>query len=160
MKVLRIATPDELENENKQQLADFAAFVKKAGEATASHVRTAKCLVQLLHSGKLVGTAALKTDKSYRNSCFKKAGVEELASTFPLELGYVVVDNNLRGQGVSHLLVAAALSQRSKDGVYATSNLVNLAMHKALQSRGFVRAGVPWASTKQGQYLALFLVVS
>jgi GNAT superfamily N-acetyltransferase len=157
MNILRIATPDELEKENKQQLADFAAFVKNAGEAAASHVRTAKCLVQLLHSGKLIGSAALKTDNGYRISCFKNAGVDELAGRFPLELGYVVVDKDLRGRGVSHLLVAAALSQRLKDGIYATSNLVNLAMHKVLESQGFVRAGVPWPSTKQGQYLALFL---
>src|SRR5262245_5125523 len=156
MKILRIVTPDELKKEDKQKITDFKAFVKTAGEATASHVRTAKCLVQLLHSGKLIGTAALKTDQGYRSSCFKNAGVEKLAEGFPLELGYVVVDKDLRVQGLSHLLVAAALSQRLEDGVYATSNLVNLAMHKVLESRGFIRAGVPWASTKQGEYLALF----
>lgn len=148
METLRITTPEELEKENKQQLADFAAFVRKAGEADASHVSSAKCLVQL-HPGKLIGTAALKTDKGYRNTCFKKAGLAELADKFPLELGYVVVDPTLRGRGLSHLVVAAALSQRENAGVYGTSNLLNLAMHKVLESRGFIRAGVPWESQKK-----------
>lgn len=159
MESLSIVTPDELKKINKYQLADFTAFVTKAGEASASHVNSAKCLVQL-HSEKLIGTAALKTDRSYRNSCFKKAGLAELADKFPFELGYVVVDLALRGRGLSHLVVAAALSRREKSGVYATSNLLNLAMHKVLESRGFIRAGVPWESKKKPeQYLALFLSV-
>jgi GNAT superfamily N-acetyltransferase len=157
MEILSIATPDELQKVNKQQLADFAAFVRKAGEAKALHVNNAKCLVQL-HSGKLIGTAALKTDEGYRNSCFEKASLADLADKFSFEVGYVVVDPTLRGRGLSHLVVAAALSRREKAGVYATSNLLNLAMHKVLESRGFIRAGVPWESqTKPGQHLALFL---
>jgi GNAT superfamily N-acetyltransferase len=159
MEILSIATPDELEKIDKQQLADFATFVRKAGEATASQVKSAKCLVQL-HCDRLIGTAALKTDKDYRSGCFEKAGLAELADKFPLELGYVVVEPTLRGRGLSHLAVAAALSRREKAGVYATSNLLNLAMHKVLESRGFIRAGVPWASKKNlGQHLALFLSV-
>lgn len=157
MEILSIATPDELRKVSKQKLADFAAFVRKAGEANASHVNSAKCLVQL-YSDKLIGTAALKTDKGYRNSCFEKAGLAELADKFSFELGYVVVDPTLRGRGLSHLVVAAALSLREKAGVYATSNLSNLAMHKVLGSRGFIRAGVPWESqTKPGQHVALFV---
>jgi hypothetical protein len=156
METLRIATPDDLDKENKGQLAEFAAFVRTAGEANAMHVNSAKCLVQL-RLETLIGTAALKTDKNYRNACFKNAGLDELAATFPLELGYVVVDPKLRGRGLSHLVVAAALSQREKAGVYATSNLSNLAMHRVLESRGFIRAGVPWESQKNSGYLALFL---
>jgi GNAT superfamily N-acetyltransferase len=158
MEILRVATPGELKEQSNHHLDDFTAFVKSAGEADASHVKTAKCLVQLYRSERLVGTAALKANSSYRNSCFKSAGVEELADSFPLELGYVAVDKELRRRGVSHLLVAAALSRREKSGVYATSNLVNLPMHKVLETRGFTRAGVPWESKKKpGQYLALFL---
>ena len=156
METLRIATPDELKKENKQQIADFVAFVKDAGEASASHVDTAKCLVQL-RPDKLIGTAALKTDRGYRISFFKEAGVEDLADRYPLELGYVAVDNDLRGHGLSHLVVAAALSRRENAGVCATSKLSNLAMHKVLESRGFIRVGVPWESNERGQYLALFL---
>jgi hypothetical protein len=158
METVSIATPDEIKISNKQQLAEFAAFVRKAGEASALHVDSAKCLVQL-RAANLVGTAALKTDKKYRISCFKEASLPDLADQFPLELGYVVVDPTLRGRGLSHLVVAAALSRREKSGVYATSNLANFAMHKVLESRGFIRAGVPWESkTKRGQSLALFLL--
>jgi GNAT superfamily N-acetyltransferase len=157
METLNIATPDELKKINKQQLAEFATFVKKAGEASASHVNSAKCLAQL-RSDRLIGTAALKADKVYRNNCFKKAGLAELADKFPFELGYIVVDPTQRGRGLAHLLVAAALSRREKADIYATSNLLNLAMHKVLESRGFIRAGVPWESQiKPGQHLALFL---
>src|SRR4051794_15345285 len=108
MEILSIATPDELKNSNKKQLADFAAFVRNAGEANTSHVNSAKCLVQL-NPDKLIGTAALKTDKGYRNQCFEKAGLAELADKFPFELGYVVVDPMRRGHGLSHLVVGAAL---------------------------------------------------
>jgi GNAT superfamily N-acetyltransferase len=159
MEMLSIADPDTLQKENKQQLVDFAAFVRNGGEAKALHINSAKCLVQL-RSDKLIGTAALKTDKSYRNTCFERAGLTELADKFPFELGYVVVHPPLRGRGLSYLVVAAALSWREKSGVYATSNLVNLAMHRVLESRGFIRAGVPWESElSPGQYLALFLSV-
>lgn len=116
METVSITTPDEIKESNKQQLAEFVAFVKKAGEASALHVDSAKCLV-LLRASKLVGTAALKTDKIYRNGCFKRAGLADLANQFPFELGYVVVDPTLRGRGLSHLVVAAALSRREKSGV-------------------------------------------
>jgi predicted GNAT family N-acyltransferase len=137
METLRISTPSELRKENKRQLKDFADFVRSAGEAEATHVETAKCLVQL-RSDKLIGTAALKTDQAYRKSCFENAGVQKLVDKFSLELGYVVVDKSLRGRGMSHLLTAAALSRRENRGVYATSNLANIAMHKVLKSRGFI----------------------
>lgn len=58
MEILSIATPEELENVNKKQLADFAALFREAGEAHALHVNSAECLVQL-HSDTLIGTAAL-----------------------------------------------------------------------------------------------------
>jgi GNAT superfamily N-acetyltransferase len=157
VEILSIAAPSELKKLDKQQVADFATFVRKAGEASALHVDSAKCLVQL-HFDRLIGSAALKTDEGYRNTCFERAGLAELRDKFPFELGYVVIDPTMRGRGLSHLVVAAALSQRENAGVYATSNLLNLAMHRVLESRGFVRAGVPWQSQKKaGQHLALFL---
>jgi GNAT superfamily N-acetyltransferase len=160
MECLTIATPDELNEQDGKHLVNFQTFVKKAGEATATHVDSAKCVVQFFSSGKkLVGTAALKTDRDYRRSFFRRAGVEELLDRFPLELGYVVVDENLRGRGLSYLLVTAALSRREKSNVCATSNMTNLAMHSVLKKQGFIRAGVPWKSeTKPDQYLTLFLL--
>lgn len=157
MNLLTISTPGEIKLEDARQLEEFAQFVKTAGEASASHVETARCLVRL-QSGKLVGTAALKTDTDYRASCFSNAGIHDLAASFEVELGYIAVDPDLRGHGLSHLVTAAALTRRDNSGVYATSNLKNLAMHKVLESRGFLRAGVPWESKKKkGEYLALFL---
>lgn len=157
MNTLTVSTPEELKAEDERQLEVFAQFVKSAGEASALHVETARCLVRV-QSSKLIGTAALKTDADYRANCFREAGLLDLANKFDVELGYIVIDPKFRGCGLSYLVTAAALTRRDKSGVYATSNLQNLAMHRVLESRGFTRAGVPWESKqKKGEYIALFL---
>jgi hypothetical protein len=156
MQELAITVPSNL-GEVNLRLSDYENFVRKAGEADPQHLKTAKCLVSFFSDG-LAGTAALKSAKGYRQTVFSKAGVKKLAERFPFELGYIVVRSDLRGRGISHMLTAAALSQREGHGVYATSNLSNLGMHSVLLSRRFVRAGIPWESTKKpGEYLALFL---
>jgi hypothetical protein len=156
MEKLAIISPTELKDIDLR-LEDFETFVRREGDADPAFAKEAKCLVCYLAGG-LVGTAALKTNQGYREKCFKKAGVQNLADHFPLELGYIAVVEGFKSRGISHLLVAGALSQREGMGVYATSNILNARMHSGLEKRGFFTVGVPWESeTKRGEYVALFL---
>ena len=104
-------------------------------------------------SERLSGTAALKKPtEDYRKRCFQNAGITNLERSFPLELGYVVTHTDLRGRGLAHLLVAAALNQREKEtGVFATSESSNFAMHRILDSRHFERAGKDWPAPRKDE---------
>jgi len=159
---LEIRRPDEFSPEEKSR---FAKFVELGGEVAARWVLdrldSTISIVQYFHADDLAGTAALKVPRvDHWKGCFEKAQVAKLQKQFPWELGYVRVDdkNDLQGRGLSHLLVAAALSARDGKGVYATSELSNLRMHQVLRSRQFERVGDSYKSKDRDVRLGLFVL--
>jgi hypothetical protein len=163
MDELKIGKPDDLNDDEKAELIEF---VKAAGEVpgiTLEHVKQAVCVVRLRSADALIGAAALKTPyDTYRTDRFAKAGLAGAERHYPLELGYLAVQTDLRQRrGLGHLLVAAALSRREKTtGVFATSEISNFGMHSILASRHFERAGADWEAPRKNtpdRRLALFL---
>ena len=96
--------------------------------------------------GRIVGAGALKTPlRHYRQSRFANAGASIDGFEEALELGYVVVHNDWRGQRLSGDLVQAIA--KTIDGpVFATTD--NDIMFNNLARSGFVKVGTDWQGSK------------
>lgn len=147
---------------SEPEIKDFVSLVLAGGEVTAvgleDRVRRAELLVFLQHDGCLKGIAAVKNPVThYANEVFRKAQVPNRRSAYQFELGWVFVMPSSRGAGFSHQLVATALSSIAGQGIFATSNADNVAMHRALGAHGFLHIGVTFASNRGNHQLVLFV---
>jgi predicted GNAT family N-acyltransferase len=95
--------------------------------------------------------------ETYRQSVFQKANALTSESEYPFELGWVFVSPSARGRKFSNKLVHTAISVADGKGVFATSRLDNIPMHKALEAHGLSRNGSAYASRHEDRQLILFL---
>lgn len=144
------------------QIAAFVELVISEGEVDPydlqERVENARTLVMLYDEGVLVGTAAIKNpEPDYRAGVFDKAASDLSASSYPVELGYVVVAKSHRGQKLTWQLVDAALPFAGTEHVFATTRTDNDAMHRVLPARGFIASGEPYDSIEHpGSHIRLF----
>lgn len=140
-----VVNPADLSNE--KLLA--AAKLVKTGGALVAEIDQLKA--RLLRSYKLtvycegavvLAVASLKRpDTNYRNGVFEKAGVEIDGFGAAAELGYVTVDDSMRGKGLARRLVAPLMKKRGGP-YYATTDLC--AMKTILSRAGFAQQGSEW----------------
>jgi len=144
----------------------FCCLVMEGGQVLArgleGRVRSAMALVFLYDGGvgDLAAVAAVKHPHSrYRESVFRNAGAVQLASGFPLELGWVFVRPEHRRKHYSRMVCAAAVQSIRPKGrpVFATTRADNVAMHRTLGHLGFSRHGQPWDSKRPQEELVLFV---
>lgn len=154
----RTTKPADMSAKDK---AAYIAFVLAAGEVNAATlpdlVDQAVALVTLHDGETLIGTAAIKNPyEGHRSAEFRKAGCEDQADAYPLELGWVHVHEDHRGQKHGYALVEAAMTSVGGRPVYATTK--NMGMRdKVLPRYGFVRTGTDFASTREpDKMLSLF----
>lgn len=139
----------------------FQELVAHAGEvigaALTANIANARVLVMLKHEGIVRGVAAMKRPQdSYRAKIMKQAAVALPRSDYPYELGYVFLEPNLQGRGLSHRLVSEALAHSDGAAVFATVRTDNVAMRTALYRAGFAEAGQPYLGL-QGRSIGLLL---
>lgn len=145
------------------QIAAFVELVISEGEVNPYYLRerveNARTLVMLYDEGVLVGTAAIKNpEPDYRVGVFDKAASDLSASTYSVELGYVVVAKSHRGQKLSWKLADAALPFVGTEQVFATTRMDNEAMHRVLPAREFIASGKPYDSIEHpGSHIRLFV---
>jgi GNAT superfamily N-acetyltransferase len=147
---------------SQEEFQNFVSLVREGGEVDERNLETraraSHRLFFLTERNCLIGVAALKNPSgTYRQSVFQKANVSISDAAYPLELGWVFVSPNSRGKGLSYKLVDAAVSVAEGEGVFSTSRLDNIPMHKALEAHGLSRHGSAYASRREGQQLILFL---
>ena len=128
---------------------EFIAFVRKAGEVDPATlpdlVERAPALVTLHDGQTLIGTAAIKRPyDGHRRGEFEKAKVGELADEYPLELGWVHVHSDHRGNGHGPALVAKAIAAVPGQRLYATTK--NDKMKPILEAYAFAVQGDPYSS--------------
>lgn len=93
----------------------------------------------------VVGVGAIKRERrKYGAKVSKQCGVDFPPET--LELGYVAVDANHRGHGLSHRIAATLLSLH-KDRLFATT--YSERMKATLAKAGFVQKGTEWKGRRQ-----------
>jgi predicted GNAT family N-acyltransferase len=106
----------------------------------------AQCLAFAFVGEQLAGVACLKRPlEDYKRVVFKKAQSRAHPSEFNSELGYVSVEPNFQGMGLSSKL-ADALLKCSSGKVFATSAAGNSRMHATLERFGFRKEGDAYAS--------------
>ena len=142
------------------EVARFCELVRAGGEVDEAGLRErvmrAERLVFSRDGDCIVGVAGLKNPyDEYRAGVFAKAGVSN-PSDFPLELGWVFVVPERRGQGLSNGLVESGVAG-VETGVFATSWVDNAAMHSGLRRYGFEQAGQPYESERSERKLLLFV---
>ncbi|HEX8055262.1 MAG TPA: GNAT family protein [Novosphingobium sp.] len=129
-----------------------------AGNALSTNIANAKIIVLVRWKGIIRGVGALKRpQRSYREKVEKKAKLELLESNYPYELGYIYFEEGLRGQGLSHRLVALALEQGHCAGVFATVRTDNAIMRAVLETAGFTPAGDFYPGSKPGTEIGVLL---
>lgn len=145
------------------QIDAFAGLVVSEGEVDAHQLRerieNSRALVMIYDDAILVGTAAIKNPgPEYRNGVFEKAKSTQLASSHPIELGYVVVAKSHRGLKLSWRLADAALPFVGPDPIFATTRVDNIAMNRVLPARGFISSGGPYESIEHpGSHIRLYV---
>jgi GNAT superfamily N-acetyltransferase len=140
----------------------FIACVRAGDEVSVqglvARIRNAVALVFAKIDGGFVGVAALKRPQpSYRGRISSASGATLSAAEFPFELGWVSVSPEARRQGLSFSMSEAALGQSGGAGVFATSHVDNIAMHRSLEKLGFQRAGDPYPSGRARRLLQVFV---
>jgi GNAT superfamily N-acetyltransferase len=134
----------------KDELRAFCDLVKKGDEVDPDGLEDRVWRASLLVFGFLDGTLACvggmkDPDKGYRARVFRKAGSKLIPEDFPVELGWVMVEQRFRRRGFG-MRVLNALIGSFEQNVYTTSRIKNEPMHGLLVSCGFSREGRPWRS--------------
>lgn len=135
-----------------QLVVDGGAVFGTVGEI-ATRLKNARLLVLLREEGtdRIVGVGSLKTpDPGYRLNKFADAGIAIGGYEDALELGYVVVAEDKRGEQLSGLVVDL-IAKEVREPTFATTD--SNTMKNNLSRSGFTRVGRDW----QGQKGALSL---
>lgn len=140
----------------------FLALVAKGGEVNPAFARAgmerAEWLAFAFVGDRLAGVACLKRPlNSYSHGVFEKAKSRLDAREFNVELGYVSVEPEFQGIGLSSKLTGAILNVSSAK-VFATSAAGNARMHATLTRFGFRKVGTGYTSDNDStKQLCLFV---
>ncbi len=156
MKECPAIEPLEPASISEQDRSRFHDLVVEAGEvvgaALAANIANARALVVVRDAGTIRGVAALKRPQgSYRQKIAEQAQVDLAQSAWPYELGYIYIEPEFQGRGLSHRLVAAALKHRDGAGVFATVRVSNRRMRATLERAGFAPVGETYEGLQGGR---------
>ena len=145
----------------EEERREFARLVREgfrgSDESLPDRIRNAKWLGFHYAAGdNLTAIAALKApDARYRNDVFNSADAGVGSAGYELELGWVFVFPDERGQGIAGDLCRKLLARSPRSPVFATTRPNNDPMIKILLGLGFARVGKPFP--RRDEMLALFL---
>lgn len=147
---------------SKEERAAFIALAGKSNEVEPQDLESgfdrARFVLWTNDARVLTGVSALKIPRqSYREGVFTKAKSALNHGDYPLEFGYLYVEEDRRKNGYGRVLVKKALSLAGKDGVFATTREANKDFHPFLVDQGFVLVGEPYKS-KRGEFNLLLFV--
>lgn len=154
-----VLTPAEC---NVEELKAFKEVVVAGNSVPAEgllgRIRNAVKLVFVRDatSNKLVGVGAIKTPKdSYVERVFNSASCEmKDPADYTRELGWLAVTADAANQGIVKQIIGWLLS--GFEGKLFSTTYAESEVAKALSDAGFVRTGVPFASSRDDRTLTLF----
>jgi hypothetical protein len=157
---VRVFAPSEC---SADEVAAFSAHVNQGGEVAdlspARIVARGLKLAFVRCDGVLAAVGALKKPApNYQAECFRKAGVVEQRSAYPVELGWVYCSDFYRG-GMSYRIIDALLSDpEGHESMFATVRTDNPSMSVPFKRRGFLAIGKSYPSTEhQDAMIQLFV---
>lgn len=142
---------------------DAEAFIKllleqgKVQPPTIQRIQSCEKIVFCKWGEKRVGIGAIKpkTSSDFDSS---KANLQTLKSDITWELGYIYVQPEYRGLGLSSTIVRLLLRDLDKENLIASTELYSgNPMAKVLIKNGFHLMGKPWKSSRHDGYLGLFI---
>lgn len=144
------------------EIGDFIALVLAGGEVDSKGLKElvmkAPQIAFLREDNCLLGVAGLKNpNATHRRDVEQKSNVRLDIDSVPYELGWVFILPSARNRKLSFPLCRILVSAANGSGIYATSRLNNVGMHRTLEKLGFVRSGSEWPSRRRDGALALFL---
>jgi len=137
----------ELASDDARAVAELVAAggaIIGTAEEIAGRLKRARCIAILREdsTGRIVGIAALKRpQQAYRLNKFADAGVPIKGYEEALELGYVVVAEDMRGRRLSRRLVELVADEIGEP-VFATTG--SGTMKNNLERSGFAQVGREW----------------
>ena len=157
---IRSGEPDAFSLDERRR---FCELVELGGEVDTvvlqQNVDSARALVFARDRSQLLGVAALKRpNTTYRKKVAAKSGFDLDSDLHPFELGYVFVQENARGTGISHRLVASALEVADGKRAFATARTDNLGMLRTLSRAAFSQVGQDYPGRNAGTFLRLFVL--
>ena len=111
---------------SEDELAIFREFVLSGGEVKASTLHSgmkgAQQLIFCTDGDDIVGVVAVKQPRpSYRDKTARNARIDLSVEDFPVEFGWCVVEEKMRGIGLAYLLVESGVDGLTS-GAFATSH--------------------------------------
>ena len=152
----RIYPPSSFRQQTLTRIADLIASGNETnGRNINRNLQNAHAIAFARVDGNPVGVIVVKQPvATYKTKVFAAAGVAELDAKFKLELGYVMINPQYRGQGVAQKLTG--LIKGIGEPMYATTRSNNAAMIHILQSIGFAKTGTAYQG-ESGSELTLWI---
>jgi predicted GNAT family N-acyltransferase len=142
------------------ELAAILELIQSESQVAAAgllnRIKQSKLISIAIAQGKIVGISALKIpNNSYKQSVFANAGVPELATQFPYEMGWKVVLPEYRGQALGLQLSQRLLSSVNIKQVFATVRSTNQSALKPMQQLGFAPLGNTFTGSSGNKIILL-----
>lgn len=119
-------------------------------------VAKAHFLAFLFFNDQLVGTGAVKNNRSYWQTLEAKSGVSLPEHDYFGEVGYIHVEKDHRGKRLGDLLLLGSLAMIEK-GVFATIQAKNIPSRRLFERHGFMQVGKSWPSSQNDDQVSLYL---
>lgn len=154
-----VVKPAELfDTGNKRR---FEKLVLSGGQVTTTgllgRVVKAHYLAFLTIDGELIGTNAVKNNRTHRRSIEKNSGVELADDEYLGEVGWLYVVEAHRGGRLGDLLMSAILAVAGSGGLFATIQSKNVGARLLHERHGFYHVGKSWSSSERKDMVNLFI---
>jgi|GEM_PF-416316 len=145
-----------------QELGDFKKLVEKSEQVSAANldqrIQRAERLAFCYHRGALVGAAALKQPLPNRvSTTFTKAQTNEAAGEYAIELGWLMVEDGYRHQGIGKTLVSSLVGELQDRKAYATAREDSITAKLILRLYGFEETGAVYKSSINNEMIRLLV---
>lgn len=140
---------------SSEEVSDFVNLVIKGGEIDkvgfSNRVKeNSKLLGFVWINNELASVAAIKTPlRSYHERIFRKAGVPDIISEYPLEYGWAYTTEAHRRKGLANRLAKLLINSFPETNIYATAAISNKGSHRLLEKSGFIKNGDPYLGRKR-----------
>ena len=140
------------------------SLVKEGGEVDSAgligRVKNAETLIFIRDTG-LIGIGSVKhPNKNYKDRVFLKAGHENEASNYELEIGYFYINRSHRDKRLSSKIMKKIISSLNGRKCFATTRENNKVMLHILEKHGFYKLGEKYQSDNGDHELVLYANVT
>lgn len=152
-----IVTIKEISKPDAEAFINLLLEQGKVQPPTVKRIQSCQKIVFCIWGEKRIGIGAIKP-KTPSDFDAPKANLSALKDDVTWELGYIYVQPEYRGLGLSSTITKLLLKDLDRENLIASTELyANNPMVGVLQKNGFHQMGKPWKSTRHDGYLGLFI---